>query len=241
MVSSWRRLLLATLPSTCIVCARYLTDGSNLCLECSQELPWIESACNRCGNASLNLPLHHGVCGACRLRPQPFRRCLSLFHYRSPVDSLVAGFKFNARFDIGYALALLLANRMHRYYAEHPRPDLLIPVPLSRARLRERGYNQALEITRVVAKHLRLPVCATAVLRTRDTLPQSQLHSSHSRRRNLRQAFQIGPAPELEGVRYVAVLDDVVTTTATVSECCRALGGRGIATIDLWCLARTGH
>lgn len=237
----WQRAttgLQILLPSPCIVCGRLVATSANLCLACADELPWITRACAQCGNCSPDLPLVAERCGACRLRPPPFEHCGGLLQYRSPASRLLTGFKFNARFDIGFALAMLLADRMHRYYLQRPRPRLLIPVPLHRNRLRERGYNQSLEIAKWVSMQLRIPVCESTVERTRDTAPQTNLASSRLRAQNLRHAFRLKASSQLGDTGRIAIIDDVVTTMTTVKELSHVLAIGTVAHIDVWCLAR---
>jgi ComF family protein len=114
-------------------------------------------------------------------------------------------------------------------------PDLVIPVPLHPARLGERGFNQSLEIARLVTKRLELETDWRSVKRIRPTPPQTGL-SEKERRRNLRAAFSI--SGDLRG-RHVALLDDVITTGATLSELSRLLMRQGVERVDLWALART--
>lgn len=171
------------LPTICVVCSRNTTTTIALCEPCKAALPWINSACSRCGESSTVLPQLEDICSGCYLSPPPFRHCRGLFHYRSPIDTLISGFKYHARFDFGHALACLLAIEMQEHYATHEKPDALLPVPLHSHRLRTRGYNQALEIAKVVAPICKIPLNSSLASRKKDTKPQTETGSAAGRRK----------------------------------------------------------
>ncbi len=116
-----------------------------------------------------------------------------------------------------------------------PLPAALLCVPLHESRLRERGYNQALELAKPLARALHLPLHPHALRRIRSTQAQSGL-DARARRRNLRGAFEIDPAQTLP--THVALLDDVMTTGSTLRECARVLRKAGVQRVDVWALAR---
>jgi ComF family protein len=156
---------------------------------------------------------------------------VAAYSYGFPVDALIHGLKYSGNL----ALAPLLAERLTQLAAERERPDLLIPMPLHRARLRERGFNQAIEIGRIVAAGLGIPLEADICRRIRDTAGQTGLNWK-DRRRNVRGAFACDK--DLAG-RRVAVLDDVMTTGATLDELGRVLRRAGAADVGAWVVART--
>ena len=171
------------------------------------------------------------VCGACLKRPPAFNRTLAAFSYGFPVDRLLHAFKYGANL----ALVDMLAQPLARLAAAQPRPDLLLPMPLHPARLKERGFNQSLEIAKPISSWLGIPLAADACRRTRDTPTQAGL-KLRERRRNVRGAFACDL--DLSG-KSVAVLDDVMTTGATLDEISRALRRSGATTISAWVVART--
>jgi ComF family protein len=114
------------------------------------------------------------------------------------------------------------------------KPDCIIPVPLHSRRLRERGYNQALEIARPLAKHLNIPIDVTSFRRIKATVPQAML-SYDDRANNIRGAFAINKAISY---KHIVVIDDVITTGATITEFCKTLLQSGDVTIEVWALAR---
>lgn len=183
-----------------------------------------------CGRCAVPLPFA-GTCGACLRSAPAFDAAVAAFEYRFPVDRMVQRFKYRADLAMGRWLAHSLAAAV----ARGPRPDLLVPTPLTRRRLRERGFNQAAEIAKALGRELSLDVELRALSKLRDTPPQSGLHG-RARRANLRSAF--GCEVALGGIR-VALVDDVITTGATARACAEALKRAGAARVDIWALART--
>jgi len=147
------------------------------------------------------------------------------------VDWLVQRFKFDGRMNCGRLLASLMAKQMG---IEQERPDLLIPIPLHDARLRERGFNQAEFLARCLGAQLGIPVACNALARKRDTAAQSGL-PTESRESNVRRAFEINRVP---GVDHVALVDDVLTTGHTATECVRVLRHAGVGQVQVWVAAR---
>lgn len=153
------------------------------------------------------------------------------FRYEWPLAQLESRFKFGGDLAAGRTLSLLWSASQ----APHDLPDAIVPVPLHRARLRRRGYNQALELAKPLAKHLGVSLLCEALRRIRATNAQTEL-TAVQRRRNVRGAFVAsldGKTPE-----HVAVLDDVFTTGATLAECARVLKRAGVRRVDVWALAR---
>lgn len=206
---------------TCFLC-RGAAHGV-VCDECEAELPWLPDAvCPRCALAS---PAG-ALCGRCLAEPPHFDATVAALWYRFPADVLVQSLKFGGELALAGVLADLLSRKLHAP------ADLVVPVPLSSARLRERGYNQAAEIARRLGKgRLELELCQ----RARDGRPQVELPFAE-RQRNVRGAFRV--PRELAGAT-VAVVDDVMTTGATLDEIARALKAAGAARVVNWVVART--
>lgn len=176
-------------------------------------------------------------CGACLTDPPPFARTVAAVDYGHPWDALVAQFKFRGALELaGDFSALMLAARRA---GAGDRPDLLLPVPLSDARLRERGYNQAWELARRVGRALGCERDAHLLLRLKDTPHQLALPPAQ-RAANVRHAFAVEPARRavLQG-RHVTVVDDVMTSGATAAEIARTLRQAGAGEVGIWVLART--
>ncbi|MDT8399265.1 MAG: ComF family protein [Pseudomonadales bacterium] len=225
------------LPYTCILCRKEAETGIDLCQACLNSLPWLDACCFRCA-----LPLPPGaagknLCGACLNRPPAFYRAVSAFHYADPVAGLVTAFKYRQKLLYGEVLAALLLRRLEFCYRDSPCPDLLVPVPLHPRRLRQRGFNQALELARPIATRLGIPLHHSCCRRLRQTPPQLGL-SAPQRRRNLRNAFAL-QAGSMQDVGRVALIDDVMTTGSTLQELSRLLISHGVREVHVWSVART--
>jgi ComF family protein len=200
----------------------------DLCADCASELPRNRSCCARCA-----LPLAEPLpmCGECLRRAPPWYAAWAPFRYGWPLDRLESRYKFGADLAAGRVLSTL--------WQREPRPvdlpQLLLAVPLHRNRLRSRGYNQALELGRGLSRQLGIPLHATALRRVHRTQAQTELDAV-SRRRNVRNAFMLDSRIALP--MHVAVVDDVMTTGATLAECARVLKRAGVARVDVWALAR---
>lgn len=221
----------AIYPRCCVLCGRPGQGDMDLCGACRRELPWNHSACRQCG-----LPLEIGgmICGPCLHRSPPFTVSHIPFRYEAPLDTLLPQLKFRQKLHLGPLLAGLMAEAICE--RDGPLPEVLLPVPLHTGRLRERGYNQALEIARPLSRRLAVPLGLQLCIRQRRTSAQTSL-SGVERRRNLRGAFAVrtGEVP-----RHVALVDDVVTTGATVEELARTLRRAGVETVEVWACARAG-
>ena len=220
-------------PPTCLLCGAPGEAPRDLCAPCRADLPVNEPACGRCG-----LPVGHRLepgtlCGQCQRDPPRFERCVSPLLYRPPVSDMVGRFKFNDGLAFGRLLAQLLADAVDASGSRLP--ELLVPVPLHAARLRERGFNQAALVARDLSRRFGLPVDTRGVRRVIATPPQSRL-GQPARARNLRGAFELVRRP---AARHVALVDDVVTTGATVNALATVLLNAGVERVDVWSCART--
>ncbi len=222
------------LPPVCILCGvvGFVTShcSRDLCLPCLQSLPWTGPQCVRCA-LPLSVTAVEALCGRCQTQPPAFDACLSPFHYQAPLDHLLLGLKFNGRL----AQARLLGELMTQWLAsvvEVP-PEQIIPVPLHATRLRERGFNQAVELARPIARYFDLPLNLHRVRRTRATPPQSDL-SREERLENIRGAFDV--MQPMSG--SVVIVDDVMTTGSTAHELAAALLSAGAEQVEVWVCAR---
>ncbi|OOG28095.1 amidophosphoribosyltransferase [Thioalkalivibrio denitrificans] len=225
-------LLRVLYPPLCMVCRAPGHDDLDICAPCRCELPWFTRGCRLCARV---LPEGAGpVCGACLRRPPPFDATRAAFHYGPPLDRLVAAFKYRGRLAQGRLLAQLWTEALS---APTPLPDLILPVPLHPRRLRERGFNQALELARPLARTLDIPLAPALIRRVVPTPPQQTLRG-RERRRNVRHAFEIAPVLAAHPPRSVALVDDVMTTGSTVDEIARVLKRAGVERVEVWVLAR---
>ena len=207
-----------------------------LCNGCLADLPWLGPACRQC---ALPLPQAGLLCGRCQQQPPAFAQVVTPLRYTFPLDSLIPAFKYNQQLTYGRLLARLLHQAVTHHYLEHGQalPDVLIPLPLHRARQAQRGYNQALELARPIARLLKLPLDRKNLVRRRPTAPQQGL-DAQARRQNLQNAFACRYPERLAG-KHIALVDDVVTTGTTVNEASRTLLDAGAASVSIWCVART--
>ena len=217
-------------PTRCLVCGEAGGEAWDLCPACADALPWQDRACRRC---ALPLPGAEpgAVCGACLSAPPPLQEAHAACLYAAPVDRLLPRFKFHEDLAAGRLLAQLMADA----FAGLPQPDALVPVPLHVARLRRRGYDQALELAKPLARALHIPLRDDLLLRVRATAAQSERDAA-ARRRNVRGAFAVRPGGGLPA--HVALVDDVMTTGATLHAAARALRRAGVARVDAWVCAR---
>lgn len=224
----WRRRLRGLFASRCLVCREHTGTDHDLCGACRAALPWSTTACLRC---AIPLPAGDAICGPCLRRAPPLDSVHATFVYGFPVDRLLPRFKFHRDLAAGAFLSRCMAWAL----AGQPRPDALVPAPLHIARLRERGYDQALELARPLAGRLALPLRGDLLTRVQATAPQSRLDAK-GRRRNVRAAFaaQATGAPPA----HVVLIDDVMTTGATLHAAALALRRAGVARVDAWVCAR---
>ncbi len=233
MASHWmertRHLLY---PSVCLICGTPGGPEMDICTPCREELPYNHHCCRRC---ALPLPSSSSgsICGACSSNRPLFDRCLSPFIYQSPIDNLVTGFKFRDQFPNGRLLARLFGDFLETRLSTPP--ELILPVPLHRSRLRQRGFNQALELARPLARRFAIPFQPHLLTRCKKTASQADL-SQRARGLNVRNAFSL--VRPLQGT-HLAVLDDVVTTGATAAELTRLLKQAGARRVEIWAVART--
>lgn len=172
-----------------------------------------------------------GLCGDCLRDPPLLAETRAVFVYGFPLDRLVPRFKFHRDLAAGRLMADLMAGAL----TSAPRPDALVPVPLHARRIRQRGYDQALELARPLAATLALPLRADLLQRIRATAAQSELDAGQ-RRRNLARAFAVPKQAALPD--HVALVDDVMTTGATLAAAAHALRAAGVERVDAWVCAR---
>ena len=223
------RLLQALWPPRCLVCRERGDGGRDLCAACARSLPWLGVACPTC---ALPLPMSAPACGACLGRAPPLSAVHAAFVYARPLDRLLPRFKFHGDLAAGRLLSQLLADAG----AGWTRPDALVPIALHAARLRSRGYDQALELARPVARRLAIPLRPELLARRRATAPQSGQPDADARRRNLRDAFAVPSGATVPA--HVVLVDDVMTTGATLHAAATALRRAGVQRVDAWVCAR---
>ncbi len=227
----WRRWLARLWPGRCLLCGGRGAGGRDLCSDCARALPANPVCCPRCG---LPLPAPAPACGGCIRTPPAFAWTLAPYRYAFPLDRLLSRFKYSGDLAAGRLLGQLLGDALAVAARLGDRDVVAVPVPLARDRLVERGYNQALELARPLARRLEVPLAIDGLARTRPTPRQAGL-SARERRRNLRGAFIASPA--VRGQR-VLLVDDVMTTGSTLGECARVLRRAGAVEVGVVVVAR---
>jgi ComF family protein len=226
------RWLAGALGGHCEVCHGWTDLG--LCRPCRQRFAAPRPRCETC---AIEVPAGVSRCGQCLADPPAFARTVCLADYAFPWNRLITRLKFQQTPELAPLLAdvLLAAARQ----AEAPLAQAFVPVPLSDQRLAVRGYDQAWELARQLARATQRPAHARALQRRFDSQRQMQLDRQH-RLRNLRGAFIVPPPmrPRVQG-RHLALVDDVMTTGATAQEAAAVLLAAGAVRVDLWIVART--
>ena len=227
------RLLQVLLPSSCALCGMH-SEGA-VCAPCHAAHLHARLRCRQCAN-----PVAAGTrrCGTCLAGGRAFDATLAAADYASPLDQLVLGLKFGSQL----ALAPWMAAQLHQALMKQQDfelPQLLCPVPLGAQRLRERGFNQALEVARPLAALLGIDVQAGLLVRARETVAQSSVAPA-ARQQNIRNAFIVAPggAALLAG-QHVGLVDDVMTSGLTLDELAALLKRHGAARVSNLVFART--
>jgi ComF family protein len=223
----------AALPQQCAFC---LAPCGNLlvCVACCAALQRIDSACPLCALPAPGAAACGAPCGACLARPPPFAAAFSAFAYAFPLDRLLHAFKYGGRLSHAEFFAAALCATVAQRPAGTPWPDALVALPLAPSRQRERGFDQSAEIARRVARLTGLKMLA-GLRRTRDTPAQASLPWK-ARAGNVRDAFAADPV--FAGQR-IAIVDDVMTTGATLASAAYALLRAGARGVEAWAVART--
>ncbi|MBZ0069900.1 MAG: ComF family protein [Thiobacillus sp.] len=222
-----RSIFRQIMPGNCLLCGADSTTHT-VCTGCLADLPWhSQPHCPQCATPTPN----GQICGTCLKHPPAFGRTVAALAYAFPLDRLIPRLKYHGRLTI----APLLGECLVRAATSSPRPDCLMAMPLHARRIRERGFNHATEIARVVAKQLALPLDTRSCQRIRDTPPQMGLKHD-ARRRNVRGAFTCSDAVK---DRHIALVDDVMTTGTSLDELATTLKRAGAREVTCWVAART--
>lgn len=223
-------------PAVCVLCGNKANGNLDICENCTATLPALEQSCKQCATP---LPIQNNktlVCGKCLSDPPPFNRTIALFHYQYPVNRLLTALKFQGKLVYAQLLGQLMTRHLQTYYPDVKNlPACIIPMPLHRKRLKERGFNQALELARPIANYFNLALDLNHCQRIKATQPQ-MLTPAKLRHKNIKNAFYAQPV----AVKHVAVIDDIITTGHTMIEICKTLRKAGVEKIDVWACARTG-
>ena len=230
------KLLQFFLPSQCHCCEKFLEEGrKGICPDCFSKIRWLAPPfCSVCGTPFRSKEVENHPCGACATKEKYFTMARALGYYEGPLQEAIHRWKYQGRMSLTSFFGEWMAEALQRYW----RPsslDLLIPVPLHRQRLRERGFNQALLLAQELSQRTGI-LCHKRVLqKKKPTLPQVNLSGSE-REKGVRGAFQIMEKEKLKG-KSILLVDDVYTTGATVNECAKVLMAGGAERVDVLTLA----
>ena len=218
----------------CLLCGAGDDIRSGICPACQRDLPALGHACQRCA-----LPLAETAdqqCAGCLQQPPPQTHSHACWTYAYPVSQLVQRYKYRRDLAAGRTLAELTAMQLAEQIQGEQRPDLLVPVPMHwRKQLCERGYNQARLIADILGNHWRIPVDARALRKSAATDSQQKLNRSQ-RRKNLARSFSAHP--RVRGL-HIGLVDDVITTGATIEAAAQSLLVAGATEVTCLALART--
>ncbi len=222
----------------CLLCAQHIVQNIEnthpsihaVCKACLNDLPWHpQTSCPQCGLSS-----DGNVCGSCLNSPPDFDVTKAVFLYTFPIDAMMLRYKYGNSLNLGDTFGEFLAEKVN---AEDclKNIDLIIPMPMHPQRLKDRGFNQALEIAKVLCKNHKEKLDYKSVTRQTLTPPQASLPLKE-RVKNIKGAFKVNA--DLGGQR-IAIVDDVMTTGASLNELAKTLKKAGAAHVECWVIART--
>lgn len=235
-----QKILSILFPSRCLLCSRtvnspLVNEAVELCTDCYRAMPFNNICCVRCA-----LPLPDGfaentLCGRCIRKLPDYDYAHSVFRYEDDVIGLVHQLKFSEKITCARSIGeILLAAIEADKNLKLEKPDCLLPVPLHSSRLRQRGFNQSIEIARVISKQRSIPIEYDAVTRQRSTISQTGLNAQQ-RRKNIKGAFSLQAN---FNCKHVLIIDDVVTTGSTVNELTFLLKKKGVERVGVLSIAR---
>jgi ComF family protein len=234
MVNKWLKIVQCLakqclqFPMNCLLCCQPCQRPFALCMRCEQQLPWLLQVCPRCA-----LPLDDEQNGClCAKKAPSYDALQALFNYAWPVNTIIAKWKYGGQLHF----AMMLAHFMQERLTPRFPIDCIIPVPLHPQRLRQRGFNQSIELATYIARQLDRPIDRRSCTRTINTFSQSQLDRA-KREKNI-QSSTFAIHSEFKA-KHVLIIEDIVTTGATINALSAALKRQGVQTVEIWCCCRT--
>lgn len=198
-------------PQFCSICKTTIKKNKPLCPSCLNEI----TANSKLEFFKKNILCHSG------------------YPYSNHIKTLIKELKFNQKLAHSYLLGTLIKEQIKNHYQRLP--ELIIPIPLHKKRLQQRGFNQSLEVAKVISKTLHIPIDKHSIIRKKATEPQAQL-SAYQRKLNIRNAFSL--KKDIDCNKHIILFDDVITTGETIYSCYRLLKKYGLKKIDVWSIAR---
>ena len=219
--SAWRKLaynaLNIIMPQRCLCCELPAHPCLPICALCYQNLPWLNNACQRCA-----MPLQDtagSICGRCASNPPPWSKCITLWRHRPPVSSWINQLKHGHKLQLARCFGILIAAELQN---QNQNVDVILPVPLHKKRLQQRGFNQALEIARYIKATQRAKTIRHNIIRSKFTRPQQGLTQAQ-RKTNLQNAFKV---KAVINEKTILIIDDVLTTGQTCRAVCKKISKR---------------
>lgn len=216
-------------PDLCPLC-RLHSANHGVCEYCINTLPWQKQCCPICAEPGTS----HHVCGKCLHRKPAFDQIIAPLLYEGVVKKSISQLKFHQQLKHTRWLSHMMQKHLASL-AIVDKPDVLLPVPLHKIRIKERGYNQALELTKALVKFFSISMDRRSLCKIRATPPQSE-QNFKVRQQNIKKAFQV--KKDFTG-QHVCIVDDVVTTGSTVNEIAKLLKKHGARKVSVWAVART--
>ncbi|WP_305908509.1 ComF family protein [Methylomarinum sp. Ch1-1] len=232
MVNNWLNIIQDKLfPPNCIFCGADGFKSMDLCQHCLEGLALNQNCCYRCAEPFETAASTPRLCGHCLSKPPLFDETTAPFLYRREMRYLITGLKFGGQYKNARLLGMLMARHIE---SRLELPERLIPVPLHKARYRQRGFNQSIEIAKTLSRELSVPLELNSCIRRRNTEHQSRLPGKQ-RRKNMNKAFMLNQSI---ACRHVAIVDDVMTTGATAEALAHTLKQDGVERVQVWVCAR---
>ncbi len=232
-VNHWLNIIqYSLLPARCILCETSIKGQKDLCKACETRFIRLNSCCSRCATSFASHSLENNICGNCQKQPPAFDKVYAPFVHQGNIRHLINDLKFNNAYKNARLLAELLAQ--HISIKCTLKPELIIPMPLHPQRYRERGFNQSLEIAKIVSQLLKIPYSTTHCQRIKNTAHQINL-TGKQREQNIKQAFKLSMPIKH---KHIVIIDDVMTTGATANELAKIFKTGGVKRVDIWVCSR---
>ncbi len=230
------KLLQFFLPPQCHCCEKILEEGQQgICSDCLSKILWIRPPfCTVCGIPFASREVMNHSCGTCMTKKKHFTMARALGVYEGPLREAIHCWKYQGKTTLTPFLGKWMTEGLNRYWGTNVF-DFLIPVPLYKKRLRERGFNQALLLVKELSHRSGIPYLKGILQKWKSTLPQINL-SGVEREKAVKGSFQLIGGEALKG-KWILLVDDVYTTGATVNECSKVLLAEGAERVDVLTLA----
>lgn len=228
IVNHWLQKILL-LEQYCVLCG--CACQHQICTECHASLPSLSNTRPKCSKCQIYLPPQEIKCQNCQDNNFQFERIIASFEYLFPIDRLLHQIKYHGKLEYSFILSKLFWDNLAPHL--HKLPDMIIPVPLSQQKLKQRGFNQTTELIREFRRiNPQIPIINA--MRIKETRQQANLNRLQ-RINNLAGAFKLNL--DLSGM-HIALVDDVVTTGSTINELAKVCKSLGARQVDVWCLMR---